>query len=215
MVVGKPTKPSHDERWVRKKGGPFHPHPNVWRRKGLGLTKALGPDVEGKPASVVTSVAGVSAGNPTVSVILAIIGIFFLALNIPTGGFTLILAFIVGIVGFFLAYKRRATDPKNMWATVGLMFNGIVVLVVIMVALTPGPGPNPGGSCSSNSDCAAFGENHCGGTSTSQVECSPYDSLCHCAWGYIGCSSTAPLSDPNLYCDPSTGVAYFNNGGSP
>src|SRR5208283_587634 len=141
------------------------------------------------PAAAAQAGAAVPAvaGNVTTSIILAVIGIIFLALNIPTGGFTLILAFIVGIIGFYLAYKKRATDPKNMWVMMGLMFNGIIILVVIMVILTGQPGPNPGnGYCSSNYQCANFGSGHCGGTSTASVECGS-DSLCHCAWGNIGC----------------------------
>jgi hypothetical protein len=215
-MAGMGGKYSKDEKWVKEKGKPFHPHPNVWRRKGLGLTKAVGPDVVGTPVAAAQPgvAAPAAAGNVNTSLILAVLGIIFLALNIPTGGFTLFLAFIVGIIGFYLAYQRRAIDPKNMWVTIGLMFNGIIVLVVIMVVLTgPGPGPNPSnGYCSSNYECADFGSSHCGGTSTSHVECGT-DSLCHCAWGNIGCKSTAPLSDPSLYCDPATGVAYFKKGG--
>jgi hypothetical protein len=92
----------------------------------------------------------------------------------------------------------------------------IIVLAVVAVAFSiifpPNPSPGPGnGYCSSNADCSAFGNTHCGGTDTSAVECGT-DSLCHCSYTYAGCTSDAGC-DVNTYCDPSVGVCYFKRGG--
>jgi|GEM_PF-3002441 hypothetical protein len=214
-MAGKPDP--KDEKWVKEKGKPFHPHPNVWRRRGLGTKPAAQgtQQAAGPAAAVAAPAANVAMNTPIVPIVLFFIAIIFLALNIPTGGVTLFLGFIVAVIGIFIAYKQRAKNPKNPMVLFGLLMNCAAVGAVILVIITaPGPGPNPGGGCSSNNQCANFGNSNCGGTSTREVECGS-DALCHCAWGYIGCTSTAALTDPSLYCDPATGVAYFKNGGNP